>query len=96
MINLRDPKIIGYPTKSGTAYGSPSSTELPALTAMVMSDVAALQTRAKEQTGKFLRIYCGSSQMDLCVALQVHGLSGLCNGCENLCIDWDLWIHYRL
>jgi len=48
MLNLRDPKIIRYPTESDTAYGSPSSTELAALTAVVMSDVAAFQTRAEE------------------------------------------------
>ena len=69
MLNLRDPKIIRYPVESNTEYGSPSSTELSALTAVVMSDVTAFQTRAEEhQIGKFHRIYCGSFQVNVYIA----------------------------
>ena len=74
--------------ESNTAYGSPSSTELSALTAVVMSDVAAFQTREEEQqTGKFLRIDWSSSPPNLYAALQGQRLSGLCHGRDNLCID---------
>lgn len=55
MLNLRDPKIIRYPTESGNAYGSPSSTEPGALTAVVMSDMTTFQTGAEQRTvGRFL------------------------------------------
>jgi len=42
--------------ESDAGHGSPSSAELPALTAVVMSNVAALQTTEERQSGKFLRI----------------------------------------
>lgn len=56
MLNLRDPKITTHPTEGDNdAYGSPSSTEPMALTAVVMSDVTTFQTGAEGQpNGEFL------------------------------------------
>ena len=57
MLNLRDPKIIRYPTQTDGAYGSPSCTEPPPLTAVMMNDMTPFQTGVEEhQMGEFLRI----------------------------------------
>ena len=85
MLNLRDPKIVTYPTESDTAYGSPSSTELTALTAVVMNDMTAFQTRVDEQdVGELFCICCRSFQVNVHVVLQAHRLSGLFHGRETL------------
>jgi len=44
MLNLRDPRIARYPTESENTYGSPSSTEPLALTAVVISDMGTFRT----------------------------------------------------
>ena len=49
MLNLRDPKIIRYTTETGTTYDSPSSSELPALTAVMMNDMPTFRTGVEEQ-----------------------------------------------
>jgi len=87
MLNLRDPKIARYPTQTDATHGSPSSTEPPALTAVVMQDMTTFQTGIEEQPiGKFLRIGVVNIRANLYVALQVR-LLGLCHRRENLCID---------
>ena len=56
MLNLRDPKIIRYPTQTDAVYGSPSCIESPALTAVMMNDMTTFQTGVEEyQIGKSLR-----------------------------------------
>ena len=88
MLNLRDPKIARYPTESNTTYGSPSSTEPPALTAVMMNDMTTFQTGVEERRiSKSLNICCGDPQVNAYVTLQVRHLSGLCLCRENLCIN---------
>ena len=59
MLNLRDPRINKYPAETGDTYGSPSSTEPPALTTVVMNDMSTFQTGGEGQSiGRFIYIYC--------------------------------------
>ena len=70
MLNLRDPKIIRYPTESDTTYRSPSSTEPQALTAVMMHDMTPFQTGVEEeQIGRSFRTYCGNPQVNTYVTL---------------------------